>query len=424
MYTASPGSAGDKPLRFLKFPPEIRNKVYANLLCSFGEQEEQPKDEEEHEVVIETDQVGNLAHTAILLANRQIHHEAKDVMLRQNQFVRIFIRDIRAPKYPGRIIVHSAFPAQDPIVRNFKGAVMSYYVKDKYGTQTEHCCRCHGMACDLIVLAKDLDGFLRAFAGPDNHLPSLPTSTENCIILHDPFKISTNPNYDLVKYQRSLLQPFQNHFSGFTKVEIKGKVGKELAKAVMKDIMNEVLPVPDMFLEEVTNLKNKGNNFFREGRSLDALRMWRWGIFKLLRLRYSNMWSRIGGQLGVEFLDSLAQLYFTLHSNAAQHCLQHMHKLHEDSEIILTDLSIVECSAHYAMMAGEVFGSTWQPSARQEAKVVFRYAQAARLAGELALAHSLIGTALDLQPNDHSIVREAAEIRRRWLQMNVDVQSG
>ncbi|ROW04306.1 hypothetical protein VSDG_00909 [Cytospora chrysosperma] len=386
------------------------------LLCSFGEPEEEADDNIGDTARI--NQAGRLAHTAILLANRQIYYEAKDVMLRKNQFIRIFTCDIIMPKIPGRIIVHTNFPTQDPIVKNFKGAVMSYYIKGEHGLGC-----CNTAPCNLIILARDLDGFLQSFVGPDNDLPSLPTNSEHCIVLHDPFEISTDTKYDLIKNQRVLLQPFQNHLRGFTQVKIQGKVNKELAEIVMEEIKNEALPIPDVFLEEVTDLKNKGNTFFREGAFKDATRMWHWGIFKLRRLRWSKLWSSIEEQFGVDFLDSLAELYFTLHNNMAQCCLQRMHELlnsvTDRTPELLIVLSVVNRVLQTAMLAGEWFGTTWQPSARQEAKAIFRCAQAARLAGKLTPAQVLIEKALELQPNDQSLRREATEIRRRMLQTHV-----
>lgn len=404
----------------MDFPPEIRNKVYENLLCSFGEPEENPEEnseaEENHDRAVDMDQVGRLAHTAILLASRQIYHEAKDVMLRQNQFVRVFTFDIRVPKFPGRLIVHTRHPAQDPIVKNFEGAVMSYYVKSRFQMQSTNCSCCYSSTPqDFIILGRDLDAFLQAFVGPENDLPALSTSTEHRLVLHDPFETCTNTEYDPLKVQKSLIQPFQSHFHGFTHFNIKGKVDKKLAKAAWKQIKMESLPDPGLFLEEVTYLKNNGTNAFREGKPLEAVRSWRHGIFKLQRFQCSKSWDRMRAKFDEEFFDSLAQTYFTLHSNMAQFHLGdlHMQCVGEESDMLHGELFQVEHSIRCAIEAGEVFGSSWRPSARQEAKVTFRYAQAFRLTGNLISAYLFIQKALGLQPNDPSIIREATAIRSK-----------
>lgn len=400
----------DEPLHFMGFPLEIRAKVYANLLCSFGEPEEKPEAKKNDDDVTKIDQVGRLAHTAILLANRQIYHEAKDVMLRQNQFVCIFMINIHVRKFPGRLIVHNTkFAAQDLIVRKFRGAVMSYYI-----TGERPSWYCGIDPYNLIILARDLDRFLRVLVGPENDLPSLCTDSEHLIILEDPFGISTDAKYDLVKNQKSLLQPFQNHLRGFIDVKIQGNVDKELAKTVQQEIANEELPNPDVFLEEVMHLKDKGNEFFREGNLDDALRMCIWGNFMLRRLRRHQLWWHFRRKFGVDFLNSLAQLHFTLHSNIGQYRLQGMHEIQgaDRGAKLLAVSGRVKRSAQRAM-AGRKFSMTWQPSAPEKATVIFRSAQAARFAGELAPAQELIRRALYLQPNDLSIRREAREISDR-----------
>jgi hypothetical protein len=81
------------PFRFMDLPGELRNKVYALLLCSF-----RPAPASIQEL---SDKIGDGSfdsgpisapqsnEPAILRVNSQVHREAYDVMIKTNRFVRI-----------------------------------------------------------------------------------------------------------------------------------------------------------------------------------------------------------------------------------------------------------------------------------------------------------------------------------------------
>lgn len=84
----------EQPFRFMDLPGELRNKVYALLLCSFGST---PKPARERSDAFLDDRSGllhvvDLPHTnnpTILRTNSQIHREAYDVMIKTNRFIRV-----------------------------------------------------------------------------------------------------------------------------------------------------------------------------------------------------------------------------------------------------------------------------------------------------------------------------------------------
>lgn len=348
----------------MDLPPEIRNKVYANLLCSFGEQKEKTEAEGKHEGATEIKPVGQLAQKAILLVNQQIHEEAKDVMLKQNQFVCIFTRGVRILTLPVQVMMHTNTPVQDSIVKDFKGAVISYHIDSLHNEGPRSCCF-NDPPYDFIILARDLDAFLRAFVGPDDDLPQLPLGTEHRIVMHSPFEALTdNKDHDLAKVQKTLLQPFQEHLHDFSHVSIKGTVDNKVAKSTLRAIADVSLPNPNTLIEVLTNLKNKGCDLFREEKTHEAKRTWHVAIFKLRRLQDSDLWEKMEEEFDRDIFGSLAQLYFTLCSNTAQYHLRetHAHSADGASEKVLVEFDSLNVNIQYALMAAGGFGSNWRLS--------------------------------------------------------------
>jgi hypothetical protein len=81
--------------RFLDLPPEIRKQIFKELLCSFSFKPARTSyhysrlaslmDQEEYYV----NKAVLYVHTSILLVSRAIYHEAYDVMIKTNQFIRV-----------------------------------------------------------------------------------------------------------------------------------------------------------------------------------------------------------------------------------------------------------------------------------------------------------------------------------------------
>jgi hypothetical protein len=78
LHTDSMG-ASDKSFRFLELNGELRNDVYALLLCAFVDPE--PKDMETLSGAMDPKKMTLTNGTAILSVNTQVHHEAYDVSI-------------------------------------------------------------------------------------------------------------------------------------------------------------------------------------------------------------------------------------------------------------------------------------------------------------------------------------------------------
>lgn len=399
--------------RFLDLPLEIRNQVYENLLCPKADRH---VDEDEHN---HGSDIAPLFETAILYANRQVYAEAREAMLKGNKFVRVFTRGVIVTailaRVPVQVVVHSHFTREDPVVRNFKGAVMSYVLRDEQDVQEHGQAPCN--TCDMLILGRDLDAFVRGVGDPVIGGPKMATSVKHHINIHDPFKKSRDPNYNNLRAQRPLLQPFRDHFHGFADVKIDGKVDRALAADVIREVNQETMPDPEDFIASIQKLKDEGNAFFHSDNFLKATQRWCSASAMMQRLRFSRIWSRVKTQLGPDFVDALAELFFNIHSNQAQAALAEIRRFYPDEyglddELIIHALESIGQNSHMANTAAQAFESTWQPSARQQAKLCFRSAQAARLTGDLQFAQDFIERALDLQPGDVAVQKEADEIQR------------
>lgn len=417
LAASSPGDE-PRPFRFMDFPPEIRNKVYAHLLCP--EPDFQP-DEDGHYVWSD---IAPLYATAILLTSRQVYGEARDVLLRENQFVRVFVRGVvltlTLALVPVHVVTHSHFPQHDRVVRAFRGSVMSYLLKDEltfrdHGSEPSH-------TCDLLLRARDLDAFVRGVADPQTGSGRMATGTRHRITIHDPFRKAKDPRYMNVASQKRLLQPFRDHFHGFTQFSVDGEVRPSLAAAVVREARHEALPDPDAFIESIRQAKDEGNAFFRAGNTARATVQWSGALAKIQRLRSSTIWSRIEAELGPDFLDALTEMFFVLNSNKVQAMLAQMRECDgDDFDMLFFELEKIKLASSMSNAAAEVLGSMWTPTARQQAKLFFRCAQAARLGGDYPYAHDFIGRAIELLPDDREIRQEADEITRMGLMIMTDL---
>lgn len=289
---------------------------------------------------------------------------------------------------------------------------MSYFLRDEDGIRMQENFKTYY----VLILGRDLDAFVRGVGNDLVDSPRLPACVNHSITIHAPFKKGNDPNYSNLAAQKRLLQPFRDHLHGFAHVEIGGEVDEQLAATVTREVRHENMPDPDGFIASITQIKEQGNMHYRDRRYDRALEQWQGACARITRLRLSVIWRKVHKKLGSDFVDALVETLFLLQINQVQAELAQMHE-HCPCELNSMRCGLVAIGelAQCALCVAEEFESAWRPSARQEAKLCFRLAQAGRLAKNVPLAQSSIDRAEQLQPNDALIQQERAEIDRMIL---------
>lgn len=226
-------------IRFLDFPAEVRDYVYVLVVCDFP-QVKSTWDEAGKFATVPTDLavMDHKIETAILRVNRQVYSEAKSVMLKRNQFIRLVAPEhlILAPlvsKQVPIVLINS------PFLNKFEGFIMTHTIKDKEGPSHS------GKDWDMMILQRDLDLFCQGLQRAEIGVPRFCSRTEHRITIHDPFKKTSSPDFMNFKNQERLLKPYRDHLRGFVSVRVIGKVvSKKLAKAVESEVKEEPIPDP------------------------------------------------------------------------------------------------------------------------------------------------------------------------------------
>lgn len=189
-----------EPFRLLDLPREVRDEIYRGMLCDWRKG-----------AALGHTKVGSMVQFArmrpriepnILLANKQIYHEAKLVLLQESQFVLIKI-GVRS-----RSIFEALFlPSQVPVVTGrsncaavFKDHVLmthfiDFHLTDSFQNSNANFRRIGRI--DLIILHRDLPQFCKAVT----QLYMLGSSrtcfvqSKHQVTIHNPFAKTLSPGF-------------------------------------------------------------------------------------------------------------------------------------------------------------------------------------------------------------------------------------
>lgn len=410
--------SSQKPFRFLELPLEVRNAIYNVILCSPPPPKLWPL--EQQDLVGVPDENSHLCHlfeTQILRVNHQIYSEAKDVMLRGNQFIRIRGRGTHGVGAYAQMIIRSR---QIPILAttpsfqdSFNGIVMTYIIdwaKDKIPPDVANPVGALQIDdVEFVILRRDLDVFCETLA-----LLALLTyegfdeESLHIVEIHNPFHGTLSPDFMSETNQERLLQPFCDHLQGFKHMFICGHVSPQVSEAVPKRLANEQLTSPEEALVGVQNAKDKGNTFFRRREFYKAAAAYWKASIEVRTIKRRSSWSHMRTQGGVSFVHALAGLYHQISLNAAQNILT---CLRENFDPIPTKEG---CHAIFhiqeAMNTPRMFDLEWAPTLAQMAKANYRMACVQRAMGDAQGAKVWIDEARLQAPSDEIIRREAEEI--------------
>ncbi|KAJ0115491.1 hypothetical protein N8I77_000850 [Diaporthe amygdali] len=406
--------AASKPFRFLDLPIEVRNAIYHVILC------EPPPAKlrrvEQADLLWLPEGMAVITHPSemqILQTSRQVHAEAKDVMLRGNQFIRIRARGV------GQVVKGFLLARQIPIIRTsalsrntFQGFVMTHSIELKGGRPEDFPGPKHETDVDLVILHRDLSLFCEALAIRGTLMVrGFGNLTKHDLTIHNPFDSTLSPGFMSEKNQERLLQPYRHYLRGFSHFSVDGNVSASLAESVKEAVAEEHLPEPGEIIAEFKRNKDLGNRYFRQKEFHRAAEAYTTGYIKVALIRNGNLWPQITAKGGQGFLHAISETYYQVCLNCAQNILVF---LRETSESNRTKIRYYCGKADYhvksAMAAGDNFTTDWRPNLQQMAKLSFRAASIERVLGNMEAAKSLIDIARQQAPSDPVIRREAEEI--------------
>lgn len=409
----------EKRFRFLALPYEIRNQIYSILLCTHPPADPRPSHRLQLDLRPFRAEEGSMktsigAGMNILLANRQVHAEAMDTLIRGNLFVRIVVKGVKFVKL---VLEKHHFPVVPLGIAEFSGHIMTYMID--WDKRSDPLC---GTTHSVLILRRDLDLFLSLIVRTGyRRIPCFAQCTRHTVTIHDPFKMTLSPDYlDWEsRNHEHRLEPYRRKFRGFTNISFKGNISPSMARSLEGEIAQQE-PAPDCWktLREFRNLKDKGDTSFEAGDVLSSAEAYRTAIDGIRTLRMVQTWAALASSGGSEFVATMAELYWSLHLAQLLNMTEYLQDLqlhrgsHKDA---VEQIEYVYGRAIDILMCANQmhhwFDTTiWRPDQPQVGKLYYRTAVVCRMCGETARARRLIKTAISSSPMDPLIRSEAARI--------------
>lgn len=373
------------PFRFRDLPSEIRNKVYGELLCSFG-----PRPT--------TADLGNMfklasarhtIDTAILRTNKTTYLEAYDVMIKKNRFVKITsIQGLKLQLLLCGLQV-PVVTSNKRIVDSFRGYVLEINLRcGKPLFATDDSLGVMG-PCNLMVLHRDMDVFCEALADGDAHSPGyredLQISMTVAPILNEPQFLESKPpmrEFFSETTQQILLAPFRAHLRGYKAVKIQGYVHKALTKAAQGDIKQDRCLSHEQVLADFTAAKQNGATLFQQRKADDGCLIWQDAAVDIDSMLESSAWSTIAKRGGERYVSRLAELYFLVRLNIAHGKLSNMLSTPEKKFDGLIAGDALNSATRSLRQDHWAKGYKYRPADQHLAKLRYRFALFIRLQGE------------------------------------------
>ncbi|KAL6708061.1 hypothetical protein ACN47E_003495 [Coniothyrium glycines] len=404
--------------RFLDLPGEIRNHIYDLLLCSWEDETEQ-----------DTSLISQLSRrkpsyqaTSLFCANKQIHAEASDYMVKRNQFVRITCRGVD---------VRKLFLAADiPVITTsankvgqFSGYVMHMTLFKPAYVQTTF----RFPEYDVLTLRSDLPKLCEQL-----DIESVMVDANSSTSAHTSLHAEIRLNYAYARFyshkiQEHLLEPIAT-LRGLPNLKVQGPVDHAVAQTVKNKVARPRWHDPQATLEEIETGVDVGKRQWQQNNYYAAAESWAYAMRTLERMRHSSSWLGLQKVGGEDFVNKTADLYFTLHLFHAQFLHIDManeqvnrHLVHRNGNIAHQHLRKCEtASARFAQHAG----ATWSPSNTQMAKMLFRQASCIRLMQDTAnrlKSVTLVEQAAALAPTDLAI-RDEKDAILSWNTAHEEMQ--
>jgi hypothetical protein len=401
----------NQPFRFLDLPGEIRNNIYDLLLCSWNDE----LDIEQGSISKVSRRCPSYPASALLRANKQIHSEASDYMIKRNQFVRITCRGLDARN----LFLEDGIPVVTTNayeVSQFKGYVMHMTLSKPVFAPSPFAFSEY----EMMMLRADLPNLCEKLDVESVMTDANATTSEHAA-LHASIKFNyAYARFFTPKIQEHLLEPIATLLRGIPSLKINGPVDAALAKNVIEEVAKPRWTDPEATLGEIHTGVDVGKRQWQQNNFYTASESWNYSMRTLERMRHSSSWLGLKKSGGEDFVNNTADLYFTLNLLSAAFLQVDMASQHaatalvqRNGKISLQHLRKCEtASARFAQHAG----ATWIPSNQQSGKMMYRQAKCLRLMQDKAnrvKAVTLIEQAATLAPNDMAI-RDEKDAVAAW----------
>jgi hypothetical protein len=438
-------TAGSPGFRFLDLPPELRDRVYGELLCNF--KAAPPYGVNDVAVHKPCGYYVRTIHTAILSVNKQLHHEAYGIMVKTNRFIHVKFfgglpLDHMLETSTRRVVCH-----HQPAVEGFKGYTMAVSVVPEglawFEPEDHHLVTiANKIAVHCMILGEDCAGLIKTLSNV--HMPNRGKTLDISIDVAPYLAVESSsrrqllgPFFQETRTQERLLAPFQKKLRGVENIKITG-VGPSLTRAVQAEIAKDEWTDPQTVLSDLRNAKQRGNDLFKAKELRAASQMWEETVNDIERVHQSSSWQGLCVKGDGAFIDAVVELYFLTCLN-----ITHVQLLGTEQPIrgyprthdAQVYLSLAEQQIDRIMIARHPDwwrkDYVWEPSDTQLAKLIFRQAMCrkadALLNGEPtsmmdAIRH--LELARQLLPGDAAIRREAERTEIEYERMVLEIGGG
>lgn len=382
-----------QPFRFNDLPGEIRNEIYRILLCSF-ESTAAPRRPLGHYAIRHS------IDTTILRTSKKVYHEAYNIMVKTNRFVRVTLPDdVFLPLDTGVPVV----TMDDRYVRRFKGYVLSMSLSMKArgvvsGTPQDDNVAPSEEPVNIMLLSRDLHLFCGRFDIAYLYLPEREDFGTRLMITITVAPALTEPPTPRHEYlrefftrmvQQDLLQPFRR-IRGVKAVQIRGFVSRDIATAVENDIAQDKWTDPVEVVDGITATMEHGDDILRKSANMlekhhvrnhhfsVAWDIWNDALGLIHAIYDSPSWKGLVEKGGRSFLQKIGEFYLLIKVNWFYN--HQLYKLIFEQELCCPHLGHEMLEGFYGairyMMEDDswVHGFPWVLSRQQKVKMLPRLA--------------------------------------------------
>lgn len=224
-------------------PQEIRDQIYALLLCSFG-----PPKQILKRLRFPLNVTVHRTHTAILLFNHEAHREAYDTMVKTNRFIVIRTNTALSLIKLIKASTVTVVTTNAQHISQFDGYLLDVTLSESKSSPKSS----DEPQMSAMILLRDLPSFCetlnRSIADT-----AVTVDVKVAPLLEEPIPVYKDTLHVFIsqELQRSLLAPFSAYIRAVPDVRVHGHVSPQLAITTVKDMRKDEWSDPREFLQKI-----------------------------------------------------------------------------------------------------------------------------------------------------------------------------